>query len=143
MCGQSGRCATVVFLCLTAWPASARAADADPWWSGDKALHFTVSAGIAGTGYGVTTALARDRWKAFAIGGGLALAAGGLKEGYDATGHGDPSWKDLGWDVIGAAVGLAVAWGIDVAVHGGKAPPLSSQLSFGPRATSAAWALRF
>ena len=42
----------------------------------------------------------------------------------DATGSGDPSWKDFTWDVIGAAVGLAIAWGIDTAVHGGKAPPL-------------------
>jgi hypothetical protein len=47
-----------------------------------------------------------------------------LKEGIDATGSGDPSWKDFTWDVIGAAVGLAVAWGVDAVVHGGKMPPM-------------------
>jgi len=118
-------------------------AEPDPWIGRDKALHFAVAAGIAGAGYGVTTAFARDRWKAFAIGGGAALAAGALKEGYDATGRGDPSWKDFGWDVVGAAVGLAIAWGIDAAVHGGRAPPLSSQLSLHPRVPAASFAVRF
>jgi putative lipoprotein len=122
---------------------SAHAAEPDSWLGPDKALHFAVSAGIAGVGYGVTTAFARDRWKAFAVGGGAALAAGALKEGYDATGHGDPSWKDFGWDVIGAAVGLVMAWGIDAGVHGGKAPPLSSQWSLDPRSPAAAFAIRF
>jgi putative lipoprotein len=135
--------AIAILLGLTAPPAIARAAETDPWFGSDKALHFAVSAGIAGAGYGVTTAFAEDRWKAFAIGGGAALAAGALKEGYDAMGHGDPSWKDFGWDVIGAAVGLAIAWGVDAALHGGKAPPLSSRLAFGPRAPAASWAVPF
>jgi putative lipoprotein len=143
MRGGAAPVAMLAFLCLTAHSALARAAEADPWFGQDKALHFAVSAGIAGAGYGATTALARDRWKAFAVGGGAALAAGVLKESYDATGHGDPSWKDLGWDVIGAAVGLAVAWGIDAAVHGGKAPPLSSRLTFDPRSPAASLALTF
>jgi putative lipoprotein len=107
----------------------ARADDSDPWFGSDKALHFTVAAGIAGAGYGVTTALAEDRWKALAVGGGAAVAAGALKEAVDATGRGDPSWKDFTWDVLGAAVGLAIAWGIDVAVHGGKSPPLVAHLA--------------
>ena len=115
----------------------------DPWFGRDKALHFTVAAGIAGAGYGATTVFACDRWKAFAVGGGAALAAGALKESYDAAGHGDPSWKDFGWDVVGAAVGLAVAWGIDVAVHGGNAPPLSARLTPDPRAPAASLVLRF
>lgn len=128
---------------VTVLSASARAAEPDPWFGRDKAQHFAVAAAIAGAGYGVTTAFARDRWKAFAVGGGAALAAGALKEGYDATGHGDPSWKDLGWDVIGAAVGLAIAWGIDAAVHGGQPPPLSSRLTLDPRASSASIVLGF
>jgi putative lipoprotein len=111
---------------MTLCAAPARAADPDPWFGSDKALHFTISAGIAGAGYGITTAFAEDRWKAWAVGGGAALAAGALKEGFDATGSGDPSWKDFTWDLIGAAVGLALAWGIDAAVHGGKAPPLAA-----------------
>jgi putative lipoprotein len=133
----------LVFLGLTVTLRSARAAGADPWFGQDKALHFVASAGIAGAGYGVTTAFARDRWKAFAIGGGAALAAGALKEGYDAAGHGDPSWKDLGWDVVGTAVGLALAWGVDVALHGGNVPPLSSRLSLDPSAPAASLAVRF
>ena len=132
-----------IFLGVVTAPATVRADDADSWFGRDKALHFAVSAGIAGAGYGVSTAFARDRWKAFAIGGGAALAAGAVKEGYDAAGRGDPSWKDLGWDVVGAAVGLAIAWGIDTAVHGGSAPPLSSHLSLDPRAPNASWTLRF
>ncbi|HMI83015.1 MAG TPA: hypothetical protein VK550_02920 [Polyangiaceae bacterium] len=128
---------------VTASPLSARATEADPWFGTDKALHFAVSAGIAGAGYGVTTAFSDERWKAFAIGGGVALAAGALKEAYDATGHGDPSWKDLGWDVIGAAVGLAIAWGVDAGLHGGKPPPLSTRLAIDPRAPAASLALRF
>src|SRR5688572_32720087 len=139
------RHAVLASVVVIASSASVRAAepDPDPWIGRDKALHFVVSASIAGAGYGVTTAFANDRWKAFAIGGAAALAAGALKEGYDATGRGDPSWKDFGWDVVGAVVGLAIAWGIDAGVHGGKAPPLSSQLSFDPRAPAASLALRF
>ena len=133
----------LVSLSVAASSMPARAAESDPWLGEDKALHFAVSAGVAGAGYGITTALARDRWKAFAVGGGAALAVGALKEGYDAAGHGDPSWKDFAWDVIGAAVGLAIAWGVDTGLHGGKAPPLSSRLSFDPRAPAASFALRF
>ena len=134
--------AVLVLLGVTVASRSARA-DPDPWFGQDKALHFAVSAGIAGAGYGATTVFARDRWKALAIGGGAALAAGALKEGYDASGHGDPSWKDFGWDVIGAAVGLTIAWGVDAGVHGGRAPPLVSRLSLDPRARTASFALIF
>jgi putative lipoprotein len=121
---------------LVAWASifaiaeSAHAADPDPFFAPDKALHFAVSAGIAGGAYGMTTALTDDRWKAFALGGGAALAVGAVKEAYDATGPGDPSWKDFAWDAIGAAVGLAIAWGIDAAVQG-KVPPMSASTASG------------
>jgi putative lipoprotein len=132
--------ALFVFL-LAALSSRPAAADADPWFGPDKALHFAVAAGIAGTGYAVTTAFAEDRWKALAVGGAAALGAGALKEGIDATGSGTPSWKDFGWDVIGTAVGLAIAWGIDAALHDGKAP-LVAHTSSGPPAASP-FALRF
>jgi putative lipoprotein len=103
-------------------------ADDDPFWGRDKALHFAVAGAIAGVGYGVTTAVASDRWKAFAVGGAAAVGAGAIKEGLDATGLGDPSWKDFAWDVIGAAAGLGVAWAIDVAVHAGHVPPLTAHV---------------
>jgi putative lipoprotein len=141
---RRGRGAAVGAFFLTALSIGrAHADDPDPLFGRDKALHFAVSASIAGAGYGVTTAFAKERWKALIIGGGAAIAAGALKEGYDAAGHGDPSWKDFGWDVVGAAVGLALAWGIDVAVHGGETPPLSSRLSLDPSAPSSAFALHF
>lgn len=99
----------------------ARAQDDDPWLSRDKALHFDVSAGIAAAGYGVSAGWLVDaRWKALAIGGGVALAAGAGKELLDAT-HvlgGDPSWRDFTWDVIGTVAGLAIAWGVDLLLGG-------------------------
>jgi putative lipoprotein len=105
---------------------NARAAGEDPFWGRDKALHFAFAGAIAGAGYGVTTAATPDRWKAFAVGGAAAVGAGALKEGLDAAGLGDPSWKDFAWDVIGAACGLGVAWALDVAVHGGTVPAWSA-----------------
>jgi putative lipoprotein len=104
---------------LGATPA-ARAADPDPWISRDKALHFDVTAGIAAVGYGVSAAwLVPDaRWKSLAIGGGVALSAGAAKELLDLAGLGDPSWKDFAWDAFGTLAGLALAWGIDLAVGG-------------------------
>jgi len=114
-----------------------RAAEPDPFWGPDKALHFAVAGALAGIGYGATTAFTDDRWKAFAVGGGAAIGAGALKEGIDAAGLGDPSWKDFAWDVIGAACGLGVAWAIDVGARGGKMPPLTAGASASLRAVYA------
>jgi putative lipoprotein len=104
-----------------AFAAPAQAQDDDPWFSRDKALHFDVSAGIAAAGYGVSAGWLVDaRWKALAIGGGVALAAGAGKELVDAT-HvfgGDPSWRDFTWDVVGTVAGLALAWGVDLLLGG-------------------------
>ena len=47
------------------------------------------------------------------MGGGLALSAGIAKELWDLSGHGDASWRDLTWDVVGTVTGLAVAAAID------------------------------
>jgi putative lipoprotein len=116
---------------------SARADGGDPFWGPDKALHFAVAGTIAGVGYGTTTALAADRWKAFAIGGAAAVGAGALKEGLDAAGLGDASWKDFAWDVIGAVCGLGIAWTIDVAVQG-RVPPWSAGSSAALRAPGGA-----
>jgi putative lipoprotein len=88
-------------------------ARADEWLGRDKALHFGASAAIAATGYGVTTAFTEKRALAFAIGGGVAIGAGIAKEGYDALGYGEPSWKDFAWDVAGTLVGLGIAYGVD------------------------------
>jgi putative lipoprotein len=143
-----GAASVVAFLAATALSGPAHADDADPWISRDKAFHFDVSAGIAAAGYGVSAAWLVDaRWKALAIGGGVALAAGAGKEIVDATGlfGGDASWKDFAWDAMGTAVGLAIAWGVDLLLGGvdSARPALGSPRP--PQATLAAAnvALRF
>jgi|SRR5580704_1860128 uncharacterized protein YfiM (DUF2279 family) len=128
-------CALGAFVGLVGLADDARADEADPWISRDKAFHFDVSVGIAAVGYGVSAAWLVDaRWKAIAIGGGLALAAGAGKEIVDATGvfGGDPSWKDFAWDAVGAVVGLAIAWGADLLLGGVD----SSRPAFGPPHTA-------
>lgn len=97
----------------TATAPRARAAEADPWFGHDKALHFSISAALAGGGYGATAALSDARSWRLPVGATIALAAGVGKELYDLSGRGDPSWRDLTWDVAGTVTGLAVAWLID------------------------------
>ena len=53
--------------------------------------------------------------------GWLTLGAG--KELWDMTGRGDPSWRDFTWDVLGTAVGVALAVGVDALVSGSKDAP--------------------
>lgn len=96
----------------------ARAADSDPWLSQDKGIHFGVSAAIAGGTYGVSAPHFDNRTAPLLIGAGIAAAAGISKEVWDAAGYGTPSWKDLAWDTLGIATGLAIAWGIDILVRG-------------------------
>jgi putative lipoprotein len=92
-------------------PAPALAAD--DLFGRDKALHFAASAGIALGGYAGAAVFTVDRPTRLVTGGGLALAAGIGKEISDRYTGGDPSWRDLGWDVIGTATGLTLAYMID------------------------------
>jgi putative lipoprotein len=94
----------------------ARAQDPDPWFGRDKALHFAASAVLASGGYGGTALVTDDVRLRLGVGGGVALAAGVAKELWDLSGHGDPSWRDLTWDLVGTATGLAVAVAIDWAI---------------------------
>lgn len=111
--------ATSVILTVVATSRSARAdEDSDPWFGKDKALHFAASSAIAAGGYAVGAVLFDARGHALIFGGAAAAAAGIGKEVLDATGSGDPSWRDLAWDGIGTVTGLAVAWGIDLLVRG-------------------------
>jgi len=112
--------AAVAGFLLAARPA--RAADPDPWFGPDKKLHFEYSAAIAAGGYAAGALLAQlsdrpegrcDRRIRFAVGGTLALGAGVGKELWDLSGHGDASFRDLTWDVIGTAAGLALAAAVD------------------------------
>jgi putative lipoprotein len=100
----------------------ARGADPDPWFGTDKALHLGVSAGLAGGGYGMASVVYEERLPRFLWGGGVALAAGVGKECADSLGAGQASWKDLTWDAIGVAVGLGVAWLLDVAITRDRLP---------------------
>ena len=93
--------------------AGASGAESDPWWGRDKALHFSACGMLAGDGYGTASVLSKRESTRVLAGFGLAVAAGVGKEVYDKTGHGDPSWRDLTWDVVGGATGAAISWIID------------------------------
>jgi putative lipoprotein len=105
---------TPIALVLAA--ATARAEDDDPWLGRDKALHFSACAVLSAGGYGAA-ALATDDVRVRAGAGiGVGLAAGAAKEIWDLTGRGDPSARDLAWDVAGTATGVAVAALVDWAL---------------------------
>jgi putative lipoprotein len=110
--------ATAALLAVVATPHAARAADPDPWLGPDKVLHFGASAAIAVGGYALGAALFDARGHALLLGGALAFGAGIAKESLDLAGYGDPSWRDLTWDAIGTASGLAVAWTADLLIRG-------------------------
>lgn len=112
--------AAAVLIAVAVSPTVARAAgpDPDPWFGRDKVLHFGASVTIAGSGYAIGAPLFDSRGHALILGGSLALGLGITKEVLDATGLGDPSWRDLAWDGIGTVAGLAFAWGIDLLVQG-------------------------
>jgi putative lipoprotein len=95
-----------------------RASDRDPWFGRDKFDHFVVSSAIASETYLIAAAHVKARGWALVIAGSTSLAIGGAKEAWDLAGHGDPSWRDLAWDVIGTAGGLALAWSVDLAIRG-------------------------
>jgi len=97
---------------------SARAADPDPWFGKDKALHFAASGAIAAGGYTFGAFVFDARGHALVLGASLALTAGIAKEALDLTGSGDPSWRDLTWDGIGTVAGVAAAWAVDLVVRG-------------------------
>ena len=101
-------------LLVALWPMlGAAQTDPDPWFAPDKALHFSFSAGLAGLGYGGAALVTENRVLRLVAGGSIALAAGITKELLDLAGLGDPSWKDLAWDVAGIAVGLTISWLLD------------------------------
>jgi 2-iminobutanoate/2-iminopropanoate deaminase len=110
-------------LALVALFSSSRAlaADPDPWFGKDKALHFAVTTGVSAGGYGASALFVEDRGLRFAIGAGSAIGLGIAKEIYDAARGGDASPRDLVWDVVGAATGSLVALAIDLLLDEGGA----------------------
>lgn len=117
---KNARIAAALLVAMTCALAStpARAADDDPWTGKDKTLHFAVSGGIAAGAYTGGAFLFDARRDALIFGGAVALAAGIGKEIADLAGAGDPSWKDITWDVMGTVTGLAIAWSVDLLVRG-------------------------
>ncbi len=102
-------------------PRPAFATDTDPWFGRDKLVHFVVTTTLSAETFVIAVNhphVFPARWHALAMGAGLTLGVGAAKEGWDALGHGTPSWRDFAWDAIGAACGLGVAWGIDLLVRG-------------------------
>lgn len=113
---KSGLFAALLALSLAA--RTARAQDADPWFGADKALHFDASFVIGSGGYAASALLFEARTPRVISGAALSLAAGVGKELVDLTGLGDPSWRDLTWDLLGAAVGVTLSWLIDTVIAG-------------------------
>jgi putative lipoprotein len=114
--------ATLIWLVLAAAglggrPTPARAAPAagggDEWFGHDKALHFGATFVISAGGYGTAALLSEDVRVRLAAGAVLGIGAGAGKELWDLDGHGDASWRDFTWDVVGTAAGLAFAAAID------------------------------
>lgn len=105
-----------VMVLLLAAATSRAQTDPDPWIGPDKALHFSVSAALAGVAYGTTALFTENRPVRIGVSAGVAFGAGVFKELLDLTGSGDPSWKDLAWDAMGTAVGVVLSWVLDVFV---------------------------
>ena len=116
---------TALALISSLFCGAARASDADPWFGRDKALHFGVSVVLAAGGYAASSEILDTRTERAVAGGAFSLTLGAGKELWDLSGHGDPSWRDFTWDVVGTAVGLALAAGVD-ALTTSKRPPVSS-----------------
>src|SRR5437667_5464812 len=109
LAGLSVRLSLLVSLEATlAGPPVARAdsANADPWFGRDKLLHFAASGSLAVVGYASASMLTENRPARIGAGAALAVGAGVAKELWDLDGHGDASWRDLSWDLIGATTGL-------------------------------------
>ena len=80
----------------------------DPWFGPDKAKHFVVSAAIQSAAHTVWRANGRDyraaAWQAAAV----TMSVGVGKELWDRHRGRVFSWKDLGADAAGGAVGAVL-----------------------------------
>jgi len=102
---------------LLAVPAEGRA-QARGWLARDKVLHFGASFGVASLGYAIGADLFECVPCRIGLGAGMALVAGGGKELADLAGLGDADLRDFLADLVGLALGVVLAWAIDVAVAG-------------------------
>ncbi|GEL71286.1 hypothetical protein [Myxococcus virescens] len=94
-------------------PLGARAASGDAWLGPDKPKHFAACFMFAGAGYAGGALLFDNPHARWLTGAGLAMGAGVGKELYDLGRGTTFSMKDLAWDAVGAASGLAVSYVVD------------------------------
>jgi len=118
-----GTVAALVLLSVAVRARPAAASDKDPWFGPDKALHFAVSVGLAAGGYAAASPWLESRSERALVGGAFSLTLGASKELWDLAGHGDPSWRDFTWDVLGTAAGVVLALGVDALMSQPKAAP--------------------
>lgn len=81
----------------------------EPWLAQDKALHVGISAVLGAATYIASPCLAPPTAARIGVSFGVPMAIGLAKEGWDLSGRGDPSWRDLVADGVGAATGVGLA----------------------------------
>jgi len=91
-----------------------RQAAAEDLFGPDKALHFGVSAGVSIGAYAASTLFLNEPWQRAVFASATTLSLGAAKEGWDALGHGTPSYADFAWDVAGTSVGVSIALTVDL-----------------------------
>lgn len=126
MCRALVATGVLLLLASRARAQQAAAPDEDPWFGHDKALHFAASASLAMVGYAGASLATDSRPTRVVVGASFALGLGVAKEVWDLTGHGDASWRDLTWDVVGTTTGVLVAYAIDWAISRLWAPSTNS-----------------
>ncbi|KTS35237.1 YfiM family lipoprotein [Pantoea dispersa] len=81
----------------------------DSWTGQDKAQHFFSSAALAAAGSEIAQHQHQSRGQNLRFGLLFSLSFGVAKEAWDSRPAGSGwSWKDLSWDVAGAASGIAL-----------------------------------
>ena len=93
----------------------------DPWWGRDKALHLGVSSGLAAGGYGLSSLWLDRAWQRASAGAAFALTVGAGKELIDWAGYGDASYKDMLYNLAGTALGVTLAYLVDLATGSSEA----------------------
>jgi putative lipoprotein len=88
----------------------------------DDRLHLGLSSLIAFGAYGVVALFDEREPLRVGVGAAVALAAGIAKELWDLSGRGDPSWRDLAFDVVGTGIGLLAGWLLGVLVRHVRGP---------------------
>ncbi|MFP2962073.1 YfiM family protein [Myxococcus sp. 1LA] len=118
-------------------PRVTRAASGDEWLGPDKPKHFAACFVLAGAGYTGGALLFDKPHARWLTGAGLAMGVGVAKEVYDKGRGTTFSMKDLAWDGIGTASGLAVSYLVDRLLFRREDAPEVAQLRPLPRRPAA------